>query len=150
MATSNIPTQSVPASRSILESFSDSFYRWASPSSGNLLQNTLSRLSKLLCKDIAEDYINSLDDTVIQTYSQLRVTLIERFEAPSTLKWQHAVDRCFTVLAHSHLRRHPSGQFNSHLLSTFGAAITEHNRNQKRYHAIIVDDSYKKVFNERC
>jgi len=58
-----------------------------------LLSDTArTQLLKLLCKDMAADYLDSLDDATKQNFTLLRQAFLKRFELPSTLQWKRAAD----------------------------------------------------------
>ena len=50
------------------------------------------QLMKLLCKDSAADYLESLEDQTKNNYSLLRHALTQRFELPKTLQWKRAAE----------------------------------------------------------
>jgi len=50
------------------------------------------QLVKLLCKDIAADYLDSLEDADKNDFNKLQAAFLKRFETPSTLKWKRAAD----------------------------------------------------------
>ena len=58
----------------------------------NLSNQMRAQLLQLLCKDVAADFLDSLDDVVKNSFHELRDELIKRFELPSTLSWKRAAD----------------------------------------------------------
>lgn len=50
------------------------------------------QLMKLLCKDSAADYLESLEDHIKASYDLLTHALIQRFELPKTLQWKRAAE----------------------------------------------------------